>query len=337
MSDIVLTFDGEFDRLMASMTSRTIPQLFLIVLLSAAAAPSACAGWVWSPQTGWVGPTGAVKDTPAEQLAVAQSFFERREYDRARNEFKKLLKAYKDSQEAAEAQYYVGRCQEESGDYYEAFKEYRKTIQTYPSTTRFDEILEREYQIGNYFLAGKPRKLFGTAALIPARDKAIEIFQAIADAGPFSEYGELSQYKLGLAHQALQDYEAAVSAFEQVISRYPSSPLVDDARFQIAQASLKGTFKPGYDQSPTDQAMQELGAFLQEHPKSELSEEAGGRLHQLKEQRAQHDYQVAQFYERRQRPAAAIVFYESIVAQFSETTWAPKAASRLEVLRRKSP
>lgn len=315
------------------MASHRLRSLLLILLVSAALPPPAFAAWVWSPQTGWVGPTGAVKDTPQEQLVFAVSFFERKDYHRAIQEFRKLLRAYKDSREAVEAQYYLGRCQEEEGDYYKAFLEYRKTVRTYPSTTRFDEILEREYQLGNYFLGGKKRRLFGTAAILPARDKAIEIFQAIVDDGPFSEYGPLAQYKLGLAHLALQDYEQAVSAFDQVVSRYPNAPLVDDAKFQIAQASLKGTFKPTYDQSPTDQAIRELEAFAREYPQSELVGEASRRLNELKERRAQHEYQVGQFYERLKRPASALIYYETIIDRFGQTAIAPKAAERVQVLQ----
>lgn len=329
---VPLTFPDRFGKVSPSMRRNGILPFLLACLLSAAMAPSAFAGWIWSPQTGWVGPTGAVKDSPEEQLVFAVAFFDHHDYDRARKELKKLLRVYKESREAAEAQYYVGRCLEEDGDYYKAFLEYRKTIQAYPSTKRFDEILEREYQLGNYFLAGKKRKLFGTAAIIPARDKAVEVFQAIVDDGPFSEYGQLAQYKLGLTHIALQNYEAAVSAFEQVISRYPDSPLVDDARFQIAQASLKGTFRPSYDQSPTDLAMRELEVFVKEYPGSELVTEAGDRLKELKERRAQHEYQVGQFYEQRKHPTSALIYYEFIVQRFSHTSWAPRAAARIEVL-----
>ena len=299
--------------------------------------PAAWAGWVWSPQTGWVGPTGAVKDTPEEQLAVATAFFDRHDYHRARLEYQKLLRAYKASREAVEAQYYLGRCREEEGDYYKAFLEYRKTIQTYPSTKRFDELLEREYQIGNSFLSGAKRKLWGTAAILPARDKAVEIFQAIVDDGPFSQYGALAQYKLGVAHVALQDYEAAVSAFEQVPARYPESPLVDEARFQIAQASLKGTFSPGYDQSPTDLAIRELDTFVRAYSQSTLLPEAQGRLASLRERRAQHEYQVAQFYERRRHPTSAQLYYETIVERFGSSPWAAKAAERLRVLQPSAP
>ena len=305
------------------------------LLLSLGFAPAAFAGWMWSPQTGWIGPTGVVKDTPEDQLLFATGFFDQKDYPRARREFQKLLKAYKESREAAEAQYYLGRCAEETGDYYQAFLDYRKTIQVYPSTKRFDEILEREYRIGNYFLAGKKRKLFGTAALIPARDKAIEVFQAIVDDGPFSEYGQLAQHKLGVAHLALENYEQAVSAFEQFLSRYPKSPLADDARFQITQASLKGTFKSDYDQSPTDLAIRELETFLRDYPTSQLAGEAHRRVQELKERRAQHEYQVAQFYERRKRPDAARLSYETIVEQFGDTGLAAQAAARLQVLGKK--
>ena len=311
--------------------------IFLVLLATTAAAPPAWAGWMWSPHTGWVGPTGVVKDSPEEQLAFAVAFFDRKDFDRARKEFEKLVKSYKESREAAEGQYYLGRCEAETHDYYKAFLAYRKTIQTYPSTKRFDEILEREYEIGNAFLSGAKRKIFGTAAILPARGKAIEVFQAIVDDGPFSEYGELAQYKLGLAHMVLEEYESAVTAFEQLIAKYPHSPLVDDARFQIAQASLKGTFKPDYDQSPTDLAVHELESFLREYPESELSKNADTRLRELNERRAAHEYQVGQFYERRHRLASALISYETVVAQFPGTAWAPQAAARIQVLNTNAP
>ena len=316
---------------------RQLLSIGLAIALSTAGASPAFAGWMWSPQTGWIGPTGAVKDTPEEQLVFAVAFFDRHDYKRARTEFKKLLRAYKESREAAEAQYYLGRCAEEQSDYYKAFLEYRKTLQVYPSTKRFDEILEREYQFGNYFLSGKKRKLFGTVAIVPARDKAVEIFQAMVEDGPFSEHGQLAQYKLGLAYLALGEYEQAVSAFEQVVTRYPDSPLVDDARFQITQASLKGVFRPDYDQSPTDLATRELEIFLRDYPQSELSEEATQRLLELKERRAEHEFHVGQFYERRAKPTAAQIYYQNIVERYSGTSWAPKAVSRLQVLGHQAP
>lgn len=305
---------------------------FSLLMVLVTPGPWAHAAWVWSPQTGWIGPGGAVKDTPQEQLAVAIALFDRQEYAKAKREFAKLLRAYEDSREAAEAQYYFGRCYEALGDSYRAFREYRKTIQRYPATTRFEELLERQYHIGEAFLAGKKRKLLGTVAILPARDKAAEIFDAVAEDGPFTAYGPLAQYKLGLTHVALRDYEAAVTEFDKLVTRYPDSPLVDDAKFQIAQASLKGTFRAGYDQAPADRAIRELEQFLQEHPESELAAQASQRLTELIARRAQHEYLVAQFYERRRKLAAARIYYETIATRYGQTPTAPQAAARLAVL-----
>jgi len=303
-----------------------------LLLCAALSAPPAYAGWVWSPNTGWVGPSGAVKDTPEEQLEHGKHFFEARDFNKARVEFEKLVKKYKNSREAGEAQYYIGRCREEEGDYYEAFKAYRKTIHTYPSTARFNEILNRMYELGNRFLAGKKQRLFGTVAILPARDKAVEIFQAITEDGPFSESGELAQYKLGLAQLAIGEYEQAVTAFEQLIARYPKSTLVDDARFQLTQASLKGTFKPGYDQHPTDQALEELDAFVSEYPSSDLSPEALERLKVLQERRSEHEYEVGQYYEKRKQPQSALIYYHTVLEHYPNTSWAAKALTRAQIL-----
>ena len=318
------------------MVSRRIIPLLLLCLITAAGLPGlAEAGWVWTPQTGWIGPSGAVKDTPQEQLSYAMELFQQGNFPKARIEFQKLVKKFKNAREAADAQYYLGRCRESEGDYYTAFVAYRKTLQTYPSSARFEEILERMTQIGNYFLSGKKRKAFGGAALLPAQDKAVEIFKSIVEEGPFSQQGELAQYKLGLAHLAMGEYEDAVRAFQQLIEHYPDSPLVDDARFQITQASLKGTFKPEYDQYPTEQAVSQLQTFVKDFPQSELAPEASTRTKQLQERRAEHDFQAAQFYDKQKLHDSALVYYRGVVADYPQTSWAAKAAQRIQAMEGK--
>ncbi len=163
------------------------------------------------------------------------------------------------------------------------------------------------------------------------------MFQAIVDDGPFSQPGPPAQYKLGVAHLALQEHDAAVSAFEQLISRYPDSPLVDDARLQIAQANLRGTVAPGYDQSSTDAAARALDEFLTQHPESELSADARTRMEGLMERRAHHDYDVARFYERRKRMDSALLYYDSIMDRFPDSVWAQRALGRIQALRDHAP
>ena len=76
-------------------------------------------------------------------------FFEGKDYKRAAEEFTRLVTYFGDSDLAPEAQYYAGRSHEEIDRFYPAFSAYQKTIEAYPFTERIDEIIEREYNLGN--------------------------------------------------------------------------------------------------------------------------------------------------------------------------------------------
>ena len=107
---------------------------------------------------------------------------------------------------------------------------------------------------------------------------------------------------------------------------------MDDARFQLTEASLKGTFRAGYDQRPTAQAIKELALFVDDYPDSGLVVEAVERIQGLRERRAEHEFQVAQFYERQEQFDAALLYYTQVVTEYAETSAAAQAAERLQAL-----
>ncbi len=109
--------------------------------------------WIWTPKTGkWVNPKSAVKPTPKEQFDSAKGFYDAKNYEDAKREFKKLLKAYSKSAEAAEGQYYLGLIEEAQDNLYQAYLAYQKVIDKYPFSERIQEIIEREYKIGEQFM-----------------------------------------------------------------------------------------------------------------------------------------------------------------------------------------
>ena len=86
----------------------------------------ASAFWVWTPETNkWTNPKYAVKDTPQEQLQVGLDLYEAQEYKKAIREFEKLLKTYPRARQAPDAQFTIGKCFEDQGNLYRAFKEYQ--------------------------------------------------------------------------------------------------------------------------------------------------------------------------------------------------------------------
>ena len=74
---------------------------------------------------------------------------------------------------------------------------------------------------------------------------------------------------------------------------------------------------------------------MRTYPSGELADEARGRLAELKERRAEHEYRIAQFYEQRRHPVSARLYYAAIVDEYALTSWTPKAAARIGVLEQK--
>ena len=291
--------------------------------------------WIWTPDSGkWENPKHVAKDKPEDQLVYAKSFYDAKDFKDALREFKKLLKYYPLSKEAPSAQYYVGRIMEELDNTYEAFKAYQKVIDTYPYTDMVDDVIEREYRIADAFFLGKKIKIIGKWQM-PAKDKAIEIFKAVADNAPYGKYADLAKFKAGLTYKDIQDYNSAILMFKDLIDRYPNSSVIDKARFQLAECSKLLAVKPAYDQTPTNLARKEFEDFLKKHPNSELAGDAKQVVDKLKSREAENDFETAKFYESRKLPRSAIIYYKDVVQNYSDTDWAKKAQERLNELEKK--
>ena len=291
--------------------------------------------WIWTPESGkWENPKNATKDTPEAQMVYAKKFYETKNIKDALKEFKKLLKQYPLSKEAPTAQYYIGRIMEDLDSLYEAFKAYQKVIDTYPYTELVNDVIEREYKIADAFFSGKKIRIVGKWQ-VPAKDKAIEIFKAVADNAPYGKYADLAKFKAGLSYKDIQDYSSAMLMFKDLIDRYPNSSVIDKARYQLAECSKLLAVKPAYDQTPTNLARKEFEDFLKKHPDSDMASDAKQVVDKLKSREAENAYETGKFYEARQAPKSAVIYYKDIVRNYPDTEWAKKAEERLNALEKK--
>ncbi len=304
--------------------------IFLTSCLLFAASP-AYAYWIWTPKTQkWVNPKTAVKSTPKEQLEVAMGAYDAKQYEEARREFKKLLRSYPKSVEAAESQYYLGLVEEAEDKLYEAYQAYQKVIDKYPFSNRIPEIIEREYKIGEAFMEGKKRKSLGVN--LPVENPAIEIFSKVVENSNYGPLAPKAQYKLGLVLKSLTRYYEAEEAFNKVISTYPDSEWVEAAKFQIAACRASLSKGSDYDQEATREAKDKFEDFVREHPDAVLSRDAEANINQLKEKEAESAYNIGRFYEKQKAWNAARIYYNEIVNNYSESPWAARAMERLQII-----
>ncbi|MFH1782506.1 MAG: outer membrane protein assembly factor BamD [Candidatus Omnitrophota bacterium] len=307
--------------------------LSIIVLLFLS--KSSFAFWVWTSDSGkWENPKYKAKDTPKEQLEYSISFYKEKNYKVALREVKKLIKYYPLSKEAPTAQYYIGRIMEDMGNPYEGFKAYQKVIDLYPHTEFVDEVIERQFNIGDGFFKGEKYQVLGPLK-VPAKDKAIEIFKTVSESAPYGKYADISIFNAGLAYKDIADYKNAILMFKELLDRYPDSKYLDDARYRLAESSKLLSLDPDYDQTPTIVAREEFEDFIKKHPESDLSNEAKEIVDKLKGKEAESMFNTGMFYESRHMQDSAVIYYSDIVKSYPGTEWAKKANERLNEINKK--
>ncbi len=289
--------------------------------------------WVWTPETNrWENPKYSVKETPAEQLEFAKTFYTSKEYERAMLEFKKLIKHYPRAKEAAEAQYSIGMCLEALGKPLEAFKAYQVVIEKYPFSDLSMEIIKRQYAIGNNFLEGQNKRGKFSSVVLGNDYDVIEVFRTVIKNAPYGEYAAPSQYKIALYLHEKHLYEEARDEFEKVMNDYPDSEWAKAAQYQIALADAKRSTSPQYDQEVTKAATQEFKEFVKVYPEAELSQEAQKHIEQLNDKEAENNFLIGQFYEKQKEYQSAKIYYNTVVEDFADTQWASKALVKLREL-----
>lgn len=292
----------------------------------------AWAVWVWSPESGkFVNPEGALQDTAEEQYDYAMRFYKEKDLEEASDQLENLLKKFPGARIAPEAQYRLGTVYEERADYWKAFRAYKTLVESYPQSERFNEVVEREFRIGNLFLSGKKAKLMGLE-ILPSLPRAAEIFQHIVQQAPYSEYGDRAQFHLGLTYQRWKRFAEAVEAFQTLIDQYPQSDLVGKARYQLAEASFQQSAAQFRDQRALEEASKQVDRFLERHPDAEATEKAAKLRQAIDEKNAEKNYRIGVYYEKEDYIESALIYYRDVGERYPHTRWGEKALSKLKAL-----
>lgn len=309
-------------------------RIFIIILCSIWAV-EAYPFWIWSPKNQkWKNPEYAPLATPALQSERAISKFDQKRYKAALKEFKKVLIHFPDAEEAADSQYYLGRCWEELKQPYRAYEEYQKVIDSYPNSKRIQEIIERQYTIGEYFLNKEPKKWLGISLFELAEHPSMGIFKKVVENAPYSEYAPCAQYKLGILYAKLGRFQEAKDAFQALLDNYPDSEWAEAGKYQLAMASAKASYGIDYDDVHRKEALSGFSDFLKRHPDTQLTQEAETQFQELREKEAKKNYTIAQFYEKQKKIESAIVYYEVVITTYPHTRYAQPAKERLEKLKK---
>lgn len=320
------------------MKCRAILLIALLVVLVPIRSP---APLIYRPGEGWtyepVGGEGKWQMTRAkDQLDVAQAAFDKQAYSLALKAARRVVRVWPLSDYAPQAQYLAGRCLEALGKDEKAFAEYQKLLEKHPKTANYDEILRRQFEIANKFLAGKWFKLWGVIPFFPSMEKTSDLYAKIVKNGPYSPVAPQAQMSIGKAREKQKNYEAAVKAYETAADRYSDRPeIASAALFRAGLAYNKQASTSEYDQTTAGQAINTFRDFMTLYPADTRVPEAQKIISSLRIEQARGNFEIAKFYEKYKKWNGAMVYYNEVVVQDPNSPYATEARQRIDILKQR--
>lgn len=126
----------------------------------------------------------------------------------------------------------------------------------------------------------------------------------------------------------------AEAKYRDYQNRFPTSDRAAYVQFQIAESLAERVERPDRDQATTRKAVEAYQDLLRLFPTSEHSEKAQTALRRVRDQLAEHEYQVADFYLRFRLPAATASRLENVLEVYPEYAGRDKVLYRLAVAYR---
>jgi outer membrane protein assembly factor BamD len=311
---------------------RTLASLLLLTNI----ASSVCyAALVWRPGEGWVnegsGQTLAASDAKAA-LQAARNLESQEAFKDALDSYRSITRRWPLSSVAGEAQFKVGLMLEKRAEFMPAYKAYQVVVTKYPGSQFFDLAIERQFSIGNLYLAGEPQKLW-KIPLLPSMDKTSEIFETVVKNAPYGPLAAQALFKIGLAREKQKKWSDAILSYNKLIDKYPGSDFADDAQYQIGYAWYQAASQPDYDQSAAQKSIEAFQDFMVRFPNSEKLAQAQDYMQELSGRRVQGSMNIAKFYESQKNYKAALIYYNDVVQQNPGSDLATEAKQRVEVLK----
>jgi len=155
--------------------------------------------------------------------------------------------------------------------------------------------------------------------------RAIDSFSKIRTDHPFSPLMTEVELKIADAYYRNQQYPEAINAFKEFQAMHPTNEHIPFVVLRLGQAYFDQFTSIERDQKNTETAKGYFENVITNHPKSPHAVEAREKLAKCLEYLAEHEFNIAHFYFRQEKYAAARDRLEEIVRKYKDTPTAVKS------------
>ena len=288
------------------------------------------AKWVWTPETGWMNAKATPKASAEEQFKEGMRLYEKKRYDRAYTAFAMVRRFYPEYEKAAEADFLAADCLFRGKHYVQAYAMIERLLTNNPDSEYRAKAIEKEIDIGKKFLAGARKEFIGLK-LFPAREKGIEAIEKAIGHDPFHKRVPGALMILAETRYADGQYAEAKKYYEKIVKEHRESELLSNAEYGIILCDNKSV--PGVDYDTSGYRKVEKKCLrLEAMDDGEIGEKAAEQAASIRNRRARKEFEIGEFYRKKEKNGAALIYYKSVVAKFEDTEWAEKAGEWIEKL-----
>jgi outer membrane protein assembly factor BamD (BamD/ComL family) len=266
---------------------------------------------------------------------LGSKYYNDQEWRHAAKEFEKVIYFCPDSDEAAEAAYYLAVCYFEMKEYDFANREFSNYLKASPHPAFFEDAVYYKFCIAEHFKAGKKKRPFEMRYLpkwVSAHELALTIYDEVVAALPNHELTIQALYSKAELLSQMREYRDCIETYQTIIRRFPKNEIVPICYLNIAETYFQ---QSRYEfQNPDILALAELNLrkFKDEFPRDERIAQAEESVCRIKELYAKGLCDLGLFYERMKKPEAAAIYYQSSIEEFPDTRVAEFCYSRLACL-----
>ena len=310
------------------------------------AAGTSHADLVYRPNEGWkqegggllgslsgsiTGSTATAKSADL-QLQYADDLAKRNKLSEACDALRALLRAFPLSQQTAEARLRLGDLLERRGKFEEAFETFDQLLVKNPESKQFTNALDGMFAIGKRYMNGEKRRLFGVKTFSSNR-RAEEMFDTILKRAPYARSAPQVMLFRGMVLERQGKDAEALASYQQILERFPSDPVADDAQYQMGYIRLRNVRSGSYDSVDRVRAQESFEDYLNRAPQNGKIPQARENLQLLESNRRKATLDAAKFYEKTGKTKAAAIYYKEILQNHPGTEEANFSKKRLESLK----
>lgn len=285
---------------------------------------------------------------------------------------KKIVKTYRESPVAEEAQFQLAESQFNRQRYSLAQDSYDELVKQFPSTRYLDQVTRRMFTIGRTWLQfpeivtsndvqqvnfenpkATPPPEPGPRSADPTRiipilpnfvnrsrpvfDTEGRALQALKSIWLNDPTGPLADDALMLTashYLRAGDYLEADHIYSILREEYPKSPHLENAFVLGSHVKLMTYQGAAYDGKQLEHAEQLKESTLRLYQDHPQADRMRGELRKIYEAKAKREWETVEFYESKDNPQAVAIYCREVIKHFPQSTYADRARQRLVSLQR---